>query len=248
MDCIGCTGPATGRSCAPRILTAVPRPWQPPYSPRNPKYGTALWESIWLSLGAPLVTGSTHKTFFDSQRGVILSNVDDDEWRRIDKCVFPGSSSNHHLETLVALSVSTYEMLEFGVEYARQVVANARHLVRKMHDAGLKVEGAEFGFTESHQVAVDVSELGGGDPAARTLKDNGIIVNMNLLPFEPLDHVTNPAGLRMGVQEMTRVGMKEPEMEAIAGYFKKVLPDKKFVGDEVKEFRSRFQDVQYSFD
>jgi glycine hydroxymethyltransferase len=68
-----------------------------------------------LAEGAPLVTGSTHKTFFGSQRGVILSNVDDDEWRKIDKGAFPGSSSNHHLETLVALSVSTYEMMEFGV-------------------------------------------------------------------------------------------------------------------------------------
>ena len=71
---------------------------------------------------------------------------------------------------------------------------------------------------------------------------------MNLLPFEPLDHVTNPAGLRMGVQEMTRVGMKEPEMDAVAGFFKKVLIDKKFVGDEVKEFRAPFQEVLYSFD
>ncbi|MCX7032268.1 MAG: serine hydroxymethyltransferase, partial [Spirochaetes bacterium] len=201
-----------------------------------------------LGEGAPLITGSTHKTFFGSQRGVILSNVDDDEWRKIDKGAFPGSSSNHHLETLVALSVSTYEMLEFGVEYARQVVANAKHLARKLHDVGFKVEGAEFGFTESHQVAVDVSDLGGGDAVSRDLKDNGIIVNMNLLPFEPLDHVTNPAGLRLGVQEMTRVGMKELEMDAIAGFFRKALLDKKFVGDEVKEFRSKFQDVQYSFD
>jgi glycine hydroxymethyltransferase len=201
-----------------------------------------------LAEGAPLVTGSTHKTFFGSQRGVILSNVDDDEWRRIDKGAFPGSSSNHHLETLVALSAATYEMLEFGVEYARQVVANAKHLARRMHDLGFKVEGAEFGFTESHQVAVDVSSLGGGEAVARDLKDNGIIVNMNLLPFEPLDHVTNPAGLRLGVQEMTRVGMKEPEMDVIAGFFKKALLDKKFVGDEVKEFRTKYQDVQYSFD
>jgi glycine hydroxymethyltransferase len=201
-----------------------------------------------LGEGAPLVTGSTHKTFFGSQRGVILSNVDDDEWRKIDKGAFPGSSSNHHLETLVALSVATYEMLEFGQEYARQVVANAKRFARTLHDVGFKVEGEAFGFTESHQVAVDVSDLGGGEAVSRTLKDNGIIVNMNLLPFEPLDHVTNPAGLRLGVQEMTRVGMKEPEMDVIAGCFKKVLLDRKFVADEVKEFRSKYQDVQYSFD
>ena len=94
-----------------------------------------------LAEGAPLVTGSTHKTFFGSQRGVILSNVDDEEWRRIDKGAFPGSSSNHHLETLVALSVSTYEMLEFGEEYARQVVANAKQFARKLHGAASRCRG-----------------------------------------------------------------------------------------------------------
>ena len=58
----------------------------------------------------------------------------------------------------------------------------------------------------------------------------------------------NPAGIRLGVQEMTRVGMKEAEMEQIALLFKRCLLDKKPVGDEVKELRSRFQEVGYSFD
>ena len=193
-----------------------------------------------LGDGAAIVTGSTHKTFYGSQRGVILSNL--------DKGAFPGSSSNHHLETLVALTFATYEMLEFGVEYARQVVANAKHFARKLYDFGFKVQGEKFGFTESHQVAIDVADLGGGEAAGRNLKDNRIIVNMNLLPFETLDKALSPAGIRLGVQEMTRVGMKEPEMERIAELFKKCLVDKKFVGDEVKEFRAKFQEVGYSFD
>ncbi len=201
-----------------------------------------------LAEGAPLVTASTHKTFFGSQRGLILANVDDEEWRRIDKGAFPGSSSNHHLETLVAMTMATYEMLEFGAEYARQTVANAKALARKLHQVGFRVQGEQFDFTETHQVAVDMGDFGGGDTAARDLKDNHLIVNMNLLPFEPLDKATAPAGIRIGVQEMTRVGMKEPEMEHIAELFKKCLVDKKFVGDEVKEMRSRYQEVCYSFD
>ncbi len=201
-----------------------------------------------LGEGAPLVTASTHKTFFGSQRGVILSNVGDDEWRRIDKGAFPGSSSNHHLETLVALSLATYEMMEFGAEYAKQVVANAKRLAAKLFEAGFKVQAEKFGFTQSHQTAIDVSEFNGGDAAARTLKDNRIITNMNLLPFETLDKVLNPAGIRLGVQEMTRVGMKEPEMDRIAEFMRKALQEKKFVGDEVKEFRGGFQEVLYSFD
>lgn len=201
-----------------------------------------------LGEGAPLVTASTHKTFFGSQRGVILSNVDDDEWRRIDKGAFPGSSSNHHLETLVALSIAAYEMMEFGVEYARQVVANAKCFAEKLFERGFKVQAEKFGFTQSHQVAIDVAEFGGGDAVARELKDNKIVVNMNLLPFEALDKVTNPSGIRLGVQEMTRVGMKEPEMERIADFFRKSLMEKKFVGDEVMEFRAGFQEVRFSFD
>ena len=139
-------------------------------------------------------------------------------------------------------------MLEFGAEYARQVVNNAKHFARKLFDSGFKVQGEQFGFTETHQVAIDMSDLGGGESAARNLKDNRIIVNMNLLPFEPLDHATSASGIRLGVQEMTRVGMKEPEMERIAELFKRCLMDKKFVGDEVKEFRAKFQEVGYSFD
>ncbi len=201
-----------------------------------------------LGDGAPIMTGSTHKTFFGTQRGVILSNLDDEEWRKIDKGAFPGSSSNHHLETLMALSFATYEMLEFGVEYARQVVANAKRLARRLFDLGFKVQAEAFGFTESHQVAIDMVAFGGGDTAARDLKDNRIIANMNLLPHETLDRATSPSGVRLGVQEMTRVGMKEPEMDRIAELFKRCLMDKKFIGDEVREFRTRFQDVGYSFD
>lgn len=201
-----------------------------------------------LAEGAPIVTGSTHKTFFGSQRGVILSNLDDEEWRRIDKGAFPGSSSNHHLETLVALTMATYEMKEFGPDYARQVVSNAQALAKALHARGFKVQGEEFGFTRSHQVAIDMDAFGGGAEAARILKDSHVIVNMNLLPFEPLSRVTKPAGVRIGVQEMTRVGMKAPEMERLADFFKKCLMDGKPVADEVGEFRAGFQKVGYSFD
>jgi glycine hydroxymethyltransferase len=201
-----------------------------------------------LREGAVLMTGSVHKTFFGSQRGIILSNTGEGEWRKIDKGAFPGSSSNHHLDTLVALAVTTYEMMEFGHAYAGQVVANAKELGRRMHDLGFKVAAPEFGFTESHQLAVDVQEFGGGDEVARHLKDNNIILNMNLLPNEPLENVANPAGIRVGVQEMSRVGMKEPQMAEIARLFKRCLIDGKYVGDEVTELRRQYQVVQYSFD
>jgi len=201
-----------------------------------------------LSEGADFVTASTHKTFFGSQRGLILSNVKQKEWERIDKGAFPGSSSNHHLDTLVSLAMTTYEMLEYGADYADQVIKNAKALAQKLDDRGFNVQGKEFGFTESHQIAVDVTEFGRGDEGARIMKDNNIICNMNLLPFEPLENVNNPAGIRLGVQEMTRFGMKEAEMETTAELIKSCLMDGKYVGDDVIKFRKEYQMVHYSYD
>ncbi len=201
-----------------------------------------------LGEGAAIVTASTHKTFFGSQRGVIMSNMDRKEWWKIDKGAFPGSSSNHHLDTLVSLAITTCEMMVFAEEYTKQTITNAKTLARSLDEAGFNVQAKEFDFTESHQVAVDVSELGGGNEVARILKENDIILNMNLLPFEPLQKVTNPSGIRIGVQEMTRFGMKEKEMERIAELFKKCLKESLSVNDEVREFRKEFQKVQYSFD
>ena len=201
-----------------------------------------------LREGAAIMTGSTHKTFPGSQRGIVLSNQNEREWQKIDKGAFPGSSSNHHLDTLVALAVATYEMLEFGKEYAEQIVVNAKALAHALCQKGFDVQAKELGFTESHQIAVDMRRFGGGDETARVLKDNNIILNMNLLPFESLDRVNNPAGIRIGVQEMTRMGMKEEEMAAIADFFAECFIQGHYVGDAVKEFRSNYTEVKYSFD
>ena len=201
-----------------------------------------------LGEGADIVTASTHKTFFGSQRGLIMSNMDTKDWRKIDKGAFPGSSSNHHLDTLVSLAITTCEMITFAEEYSKQTRSNAKTLARSLHELGFNVQAKDYDFTESHQIAVDVSELGGGNEVARILKENDIILNMNLLPFEPLEKVTNPSGIRIGTQEMTRFGMKEKEMEQIAKLFKKCLKDSTSINNEVRELRKSFQKVQYSFD
>jgi glycine hydroxymethyltransferase len=201
-----------------------------------------------LKEGAHVITGSTHKTFFGSQRGILYSDMGDTEWAKIDKGAFPGSSSNHHLDTLVSLTASAYEFMAFGEEYADQTVKNAKALGAAMEEQGFKVEAKEFGYTESHQIAVDVGDLGGGDEVARTLKDNNIICNMNLLPHDPLDRVGNPSGIRIGVQEMTRFRMKESEMAEIAGLFKECLIGGKYVGEKAIEFRKQYRKVHYSFD
>ena len=201
-----------------------------------------------LAEGAHVLCASTHKTFPGPQRGLILSNLDWEEWRRIDKGAFPGSSSNHHLDTLPPLLIATFEMLAFAEEYAAQVVKNAKVLGAYLDKRGFHVQAKEFDYTESHQLAVDVSAYGGGSAVSSLLKENGVILNMNLLPFEPLARHDNPAGIRIGVQEMTRFGMKEPEMERIADLMRECVVEGKRVGDEVNKLRDRFQRVCYSFD
>ena len=201
-----------------------------------------------LGDGAHVVTASTHKTFPGPQRGVVLSNIGWEEWRLIDKGAFPGSSSNHHLDTLPPLLIAVFEMLAFGQEYARQVIANAKALGAALDKHGLDIQGKAFGYTESHQLAVDVSQYGGGSAVSSLLKENNIILNMNLLPFEPLSHHDNPAGVRIGTAEMTRFGMKEPEMQYIADLLHDCLAQGKSVLEEVKKFRGKFQTIHYSFD
>ena len=201
-----------------------------------------------LKEGAFLITASTHKTFFGSQRGLILSNMDVDNWMKIDRGAFPGSSSNHHLDTLAQLALCTNEFMEFGTQYANDVIKNAKTLAAALEKHGFDVEAKQFGYTESHQVAVNVKKYEGGEKVSRTLEVNDIVLNMNMLPHEPLSNHDHPEGIRIGVQEMTRFGMKTAEMERIADLIKECVIDNKPVKKEVDKFRADYQDVKYSFD
>ncbi|HEX5370326.1 MAG TPA: serine hydroxymethyltransferase, partial [Dehalococcoidia bacterium] len=168
--------------------------------------------------GATWVTASTHKTFPGPQRGVIVSDLDDEAagryWPAADRGVFPGSSSNHHLHSLPALLVAIREMQAYAREYAAQIVANAQALGAALDAEGVAVEAKEFGFTQSHQIAVNVSSYGGGVEVAQRLEASDVVVNYNLLPHD--SDARNPSGLRIGVQEMTRYGMKQAQMQRLA--------------------------------
>ncbi len=198
--------------------------------------------------GAFLMTASTHKTYFGSQRGIILSNMGEEYWRKIDRGAFPGSSSNHHLDTLAQMGIATYEMMEFGEQYAEDTIKNARALAAALDGYGFDVQGKEFGFTDSHQVAVNVKEFRGGERVSKTLELNDIILNMNMLPHEPLRNHDRPEGIRIGVQEMTRFGMGEKAMGRIAELIKECIIDKKPVKEAVNRFRAEYQEIKYSYD
>jgi glycine hydroxymethyltransferase len=199
-----------------------------------------------LREGATWMTASTHKTFPGPQRGVILADLDEAAERRFwpaaDRGVFPGSSSNHHLHTLPALLVAIREMCQHATAYAAQIVQNAQALGKALDETGVRVEARDFGYTQSHQIAVDVSDYGGGVEVAQRLEASDIIVNYNMLPWD--SDPRNPSGLRIGVQEMTRFGMREAEMQRLATLIRDAIKGTP-VSEQVHALRAAFGDMQY---
>ncbi len=199
-----------------------------------------------LREGATWMTASTHKTFPGPQRGVILADLDEEGerkyWPAADRGVFPGSSSNHHLHTLPALLVAIREMQQHATAYAAQIVRNAQALGQALTDAGIPVEARDFGFTTSHQIAVNVSAHGSGVAIAQRLEANDIIVNYNMLPLDT--DPRNPSGLRIGVQEMTRYGMREADMQRLAGLMADAIKGQP-VQDAVRAERAEFCTLHY---
>lgn len=199
--------------------------------------------------GVDVVTGSTHKTFFGPQRGIIASSITKDSllsklWTDIKSRAFPGSTSNHHLGTLLGLLAAAYEMNAFKTDYQREVRNNARALARALKEAGISVEGDENeGFTETHQCVIRVSKYGSGNEIAQRLEQNNIITNYQALPDD--ESFLEASGIRMGVQEMTRYGMKEKDFEILAGYIADVIINNANAKETVATFRKKFLQMQY---
>ncbi len=199
--------------------------------------------------GADIVTGSTHKTFYGPQRGIIASTITKESsfsklWIDVKGRAFPGSTSNHHLGTLLALLMAAYEMNAFKSEYQTQVRKNAQAYARALKDSGIDVEGDEAeGFTETHQVVIRVKKYGLGDILARRLEENNIVTNYQALPDD--ESFLEASGIRMGVQEMTRFGMKEEDFKTLAGYVADVIIKNGNVKENVKKFREKFLQMQY---
>ena len=200
--------------------------------------------------GADIVTGSTHKTFFGSQRGVVGSRFDEHEeryelWESLERRAFPGSVSNHHLGTLLGLLMAAYEMNHFKDAYQSQVVANAKAFARALHDAGLQVDGdPAIDFTETHQVVVDVGYSHGPEMANR-LEASNIICNYQANTDE--EGFTASGALRMGVSEMTRFGMLEDDFRTLAELICDVVKKGAHVVDQVKALRNQFMELQFCF-
>ncbi len=204
-----------------------------------------------LREGADVMTGSSHKTFPGPQGGFVLSASEDEKFhRKLNSGVFPGVCSNYHLHHMAGKVIALAEFLDSGKEYARDIVRNAQALGAALAAEGFDVLAEERGYTQSHQVVTrhGAIDSGAGAKAAQTLEDAGIITNMNMLPGDtkPL----HPSGLRLGVQELTRVGMDARAMEDVATFYRRALLDEEdpaAVAQDVAAFRADFQTVRYCF-
>jgi glycine hydroxymethyltransferase len=204
-----------------------------------------------LREGADVLTGSSHKTFPGPQGGFVLSDTADEKMqRKLHSGVFPGVVSSYHLHHVAGKVVALAEFQEYGAQYAKDTVANAQALGAALAERGFDVLAADRGFTRSHQVVTrhGAPDSGAGKADAATLEQAGIITNMNMLPGDtkPL----TPSGIRIGVQELTRVGMGKREMEQVAQFYARALvkrEEPKKVKADVKAFKAMFQTVKYCF-
>src|SRR5918995_1182414 len=204
-----------------------------------------------LREGADSMTMSSHKTLWGPQGGIIVSVEKYSD--SIKKAIFPGNTSSHHLHHVAGKAIALAESLEFGKEYAKQVIKNAKAIAGALAGYGFGVLGEKRGYTASHQIAVDVSKFGDGGTVEKDLEKANIILNRQLLPgdIKSGKHYMHPSGIRIGVPEVTRLGMKENEMKEIADFIKRVVIDKQDpnrVSQEVSNFRMQFKNVHYAFD
>ena len=204
-----------------------------------------------LREGADVMTGSSHKTFPGPQGGFLLSSSEDEAFqKRLNNAMFPGVCSSYHLHHVAGKVMALAEFKEFGAAYANDIVTNARAFAEALAAEGFEVLAESRGYTASHQVLTRHGDLdsGAGAKAAALLEEAGIITNMNMLPGDT--KAMSPSGLRLGVQELTRVGFTADEMSDVASLYARVLlrgEDPNSVKADVHELKSTHQIIRYCF-
>jgi glycine hydroxymethyltransferase len=200
--------------------------------------------------GAIVVMGSTHKTLPGPQGGLIMAKeVNKALPTKLKNGIHPTFVTNHHPHRIAGLAIALLEMMAFGKEYAQQIVENAKALGQALYTRGFNVLCPHKDFTESHTILVDVSELGYGDRVAKALERSNIIVNKTWLPSDTSR--SRFSGIRLGTQEITRLGMSKSEMDDIGELFERALlkgesPD--VIAQDVIELRKEFRNLHFCFD
>ena len=187
-----------------------------------------------LREGACALFGSTHKTFFGPQGGIILADKEHGEI--LKERIYPAFVDNAHWNRIAALTMALAEMKSFGKAYAKQVIANSQVLAKALHDYGFPVICEHFGFTKSHQVILNYGSNERSRAVAEKLQQANIITD---------------CVIRIGTGEVTRRGMKEREMLKIAELIKRTVLDKEdpdSVRRDVSKLSAEFQKIEFCFE
>jgi glycine hydroxymethyltransferase len=187
-----------------------------------------------LREGACALFGSTHKSFFGPQGGIILADKAHGE--AIKSKIYPAFVDNAHWNRIAALTLALAEMQRFGEPYAKQIVHNSKVLAKALHDYGFPVVCEHLGFTESHQVILDYGGYENGRKVAEKLQRANIIAD---------------CVVRIGTCEVTRRGMKDNEMLKVAELIKRTVVDEEkpeSVKKDVARLCGEFQKAEYCFD
>ncbi len=191
---------------------------------------------------ADIVTTTTHKTLRGPRAGMILCRAE--HAKKVDSAVFPGDQGGPLMHIVAARAVCLQEATtrEFR-DYAGRVVENARRFAEVLGSHGVRVVS---GGTDTHLVLVDLRAQGiTGDVAEKALARSRIVVNMNMIPFDP-NPPRRASGIRIGTPTIASRGMGTEEVTQIAEWTAQILADSanesltREVGAQVGELCRRF--------
>lgn len=198
-----------------------------------------------LEEGAHVMTMSTYKSLGGPPAGLILTN-DADLARRLDAIAYPGLTANFDAARSAALAMTLLDWKVHGPAYAKAMGDTARALAEALIAEGLPVFARERGGTRSHQLALEAAGLGGGQAAARLLREANILSCGIGLPLADVAGDLN--GLRLGTPEIVRWGMRPQHMGHVARFIADVLLGRRAaqsVAPEVEAFRAGFDRLHF---
>ena len=162
----------------------------------------------------------------------------------INSRIFPGTQGGPLMHVIAAKAVAFQEALQPDfIDYQNQIVKNAKRMGDKLMEKGFNLVS---GGTDTHLILVDLRETDiTGQMAEDTLEKAGITVNKNAIPFDPRPPAI-ASGIRIGTPAITTRGMKENEMEIIAGWITEAFENNdndivlNRIKDEVKDLCNKF--------
>ncbi|HUI90433.1 MAG TPA: aminotransferase class I/II-fold pyridoxal phosphate-dependent enzyme [Anaerolineales bacterium] len=196
-----------------------------------------------LEEGAHLMTMSTYKSLGGPPSGLIVTN-DPHLAERLDHIAYPGLTANFDVAKTAALAITFLDWKACGKAYAAMMAKTAKALARALAAEGLPVFASEKGGTTSHQFAIEASQFGGGQNASKVLRAANILASGIGLPVPEVAGDSN--GLRLGVPEFVRRGMRPEHTAEIARFINRALlrrESPESVAKDVSAFRAHFQDI-----